>query len=192
MNYIRKLFGLQNKELPYSNTNELDIYFTKNEINKKQSHCSYCNDTSHKINTCQLATDILMSITEKLSNNNDIPFARTYLQKIDKKLIKRYVTKHHLDTYMYRNCYNYYYDCIDTAEDKNIELIIGYLCVLPFHPELKTKNNKTECKIAPTESSSMYVNINTPGVDIGFYNGRLVYTNINTPGMGMGMGMGIW
>lgn len=143
----------------------------------KIKHCSFCNNTNHIISKCQIVNDAMYDITNKLKNNNDIVSARKYLQNINKILLKRYISVNSINKYMYRNCSIYYDNNISKLKDKDIELIIGYLCVLPFHPEIKIqreyKSNKVSNKVCNNEQNNslfggMLLVSNRNGVGLGF------------------------
>lgn len=139
MNYLRRLFGLKQKVVNENEDIHFDDIIDDVIIEKKTSvvkRCSYCRNETHKINNCQLVNDMMSEITSRVTNNKDIPSVRDYLRGIDKKIILRYVSKRGLRRYMYQNCSVYYDSHISKSRESEIELIIGYLCVLPYHPEI--------------------------------------------------------
>lgn len=79
-------------------------------------------------------------------NQVNLPETRKFLSTIDKDVIRRYIAKHNISNYMYENCSQYYDNNINLRDNKknNIELIIGYLCVLPLHPEIKIKRQRKQ------------------------------------------------
>lgn len=138
----------ENKEPsePNNEKNEEPNEPSKNENKqKKEKCCSYCCENKHNISKCEKMNDELNKITEYCShyeNQTNIPKTKEFLKKIDNVVIKRYVKIHKIRNYMYHNC-SQYYDNIE-KNNNNIELIIGYLCVLPLHPELKIKRTSTK------------------------------------------------
>lgn len=103
--------------------------------------CKYCRQIDHNISKCELIEIEISKIPQYCSVNiNDIPNVRDYLTQTNKIVLERYVTKSNLLNYMRHNCSVYYDNNIYNAKNshlKNVELVIGYLCVLPFHPEIK-------------------------------------------------------
>ena len=140
--------------------------------NKKEKCCSYCKDPTHSINKCEKVMIELNNITEYCSeyeNQLNIPKTRKFLSSLDKKIIDRYVKKNNIRTFMSDHCYNYY----DNNQNSNIELIIGYLCVLPLHPEIKNKRiitkKKSESKLKPEPNSSHFgIFVGTQGIGFNY------------------------
>ncbi len=189
-NFMKKIFkrdvkDTNNNVQPFNleqDDEEFDDIILYNEINiqvKKEKHCSFCKDPSHTITKCDKMNYEIDKITEYCSiieNQINIPETRKYLQSIDSVIINRYVTKNKIKDYMYNNCYQYYNNNIKLTRNtnqKNIELIIGYLCVLPLHPEIRNKKEpKNKKQIVHCHKNHNNNNIGlfvgTQGVGVGF------------------------
>ena len=105
----------------------------------ENKHCSYCRDLSHTIRTCPTMNEELDKITQYCSNQTNIIDVKQYLKTFEKPIIDRYIKKHNINSSMCNYCSDYYNNVIKPSKEKNIDLLVGYLCVLPLHPEIKHK-----------------------------------------------------
>lgn len=120
---------------------------TDKKINKSQieKKCGYCRNVGHNVSNCQSIIQefekitYYFSIPENLVSENIIK-TRNFLLGFDNFILSRYLTKYKIFNYMYYECSKYF----DNASgNKNIELLVGYFCVLPFHPEIRIKRVRT-------------------------------------------------
>lgn len=161
---------------------ELDdeIENQNNIVVKAEKHCSYCKDINHTISKCDKMNYELEKITQYCSlieNQNNIPETRKYLQSINNTIISRYAVKNKIRRFMYNNCFQYYVNNIEPCKNifyKNVELIIGYLCVLPLHPEIRIKKVSQPKAPQPVHCHKNHNNgnfgvfVGTQGVGVGF------------------------
>ena len=128
--------------------------------------CSFCKKCDHNIRHCDAMNSQLQQITDYCSSNQtNIPKTRAYLNTIDKRVIYRYVQSNKLYSYMYQNCQEYFNNNCKhgTKLKKYIEVIIGYLCVLPLNPQIKIKRKSTDKKTHITEiETPIHYNFNIP------------------------------
>jgi hypothetical protein len=152
-----------------------NMMFSKEQENdKKEKCCSYCHENNHNILKCEKMNNELNELTNYCSqyeNQINIPKTKEFLEKLNNAVIKRYVKKHNLKRYMYNNCSQYY----DNSVKNDIDIIIGYLCVLPLHPEIKIKRTtyKKEkyTKVKPNrhrQHNNYGIFFGTNGIHIGF------------------------
>lgn len=140
--------SIYNMLFPRKQENITNIKNDDDEINiilkqKKEKCCSFCGENNHNISKCEKINNELNKITDYCShyeNQTNIPKTRDFLEKINNIVINRYVIKHKIKSYMYYKCSQYY----DNSVNNNIDLIIGYLCVLPLHPEIKIQRTKKQ------------------------------------------------
>jgi hypothetical protein len=127
--------------------------------------CAYCKNSDHNVRHCdQMNCELLNMTNFCTSNQSNIPKVRKYLNTVDKRVINRYVQSKKLSNYMYQNCYEYFENnCkYGTKLEKYIEVIIGYLCVLPLNPQIKNRRQPAVKKpTIPTVRNNYFP---TPGV----------------------------
>jgi hypothetical protein len=127
--------------------------------------CAYCKNCDHNIRHCdQMNSELQNMINFCSSNQSDVPKVRKYLNTVDKRVIYRYVQSKKLSNFMYQNCPEYYENnCkYGTKLEKYIEVIIGYLCVLPLNPQIKNRRKPVVKK--PTNTPAHYDYFPKPGV----------------------------
>jgi len=190
MNRIYNLFKYlyPNKKEEFINddakiNDEIELHSECKIIDKKfEKIFCFFKKNDHNIKKCESINNEIDKITEYCSNNENqtnIPKTREYLNSIDKIVLNRYVVKYNIKKYMYKNCSVYYDNNISSNKNihaKNIELIIGYNCVLPLHPEIKIKRqsrnikNRTEEYNHPNRQQFLNpgVFVTTQGVTVGF------------------------
>lgn len=151
LKFINKLFSLNSASVVQVDSiypeEEVENSLELNDFELKEykiKFCSHCKNPSHNISQCIEMNDELKKITDYCSeykNQTNIPNTRMYLKTLDKNVIYRYVNIKKLKNYMYNNCEDYYKNnCIYGNKYENyIEIIIGYLCVLPLNPSIKAK-----------------------------------------------------
>jgi hypothetical protein len=156
MNYIMKLFFKSNnsKNVELAQVEEMNDVINVLETNepnikiKKIKKCSFCKQTNHNVRNCEQLNEKFEEITnhfKNYENKTNIPSAKEFLILFDKFILNKYIKKYNINNFMYYNC-SIYYDNNINNKNKTIELIIGYLCVLPLHPEIKIKRVKKEKK----------------------------------------------
>lgn len=130
--------------------------------------CSHCHQSDHTIRQCVVMNTALREMVDYCTSNaTNIPKVRTYLNTIDAKVVFRYTATHKLRHYLYTYCPQYYdNNCVrGTRLNNNIELIIGYLCVLPLNPQMKVKREKSKTSTTAQQqddflSPHMYIGMN--------------------------------
>ncbi len=186
--FIKRLFNLKNTgnvsasnkdEINEFNTsinnlkyNEEEILEAAHIIPKKAPACSHCKSIQHNIKTCPQMNESINAIKTYCNNflvnqNNLTVFSvSNYLNTWDENILKRYVNVKQINSFMFTNCVEYYNGNIDglVGKDRYIQLIIGYECVLPLHPEIRIKRTykkqnygKSHCH---TNSSHLNTNSN--------------------------------
>lgn len=116
-------------------------------MHKKTPACSYCNGTTHNIIKCEQVNTQLEQIKtycSETSHQTNVIGTTTWLKTFDNRVLARYIIIHNINSYMWNNCVVYYANNIEkiSGKDKNIQLIIGYECVLPAHPEIRIKKDQ--------------------------------------------------
>lgn len=105
--------------------------------------CTFCKEQMHTLETCPV---ILQHITYQCSLIEDETLLRQYLALLDSTVLQNYVNSHDLKQKMYMNCSKYYDRYIapfaSKPEEFNIELMVGYMHVLPLYPEISVKRKK--------------------------------------------------
>lgn len=157
-------------------------------VHKKTPACSYCNGTTHNIIKCEQVKAQLEQIktycTDPAHQANVIG-TTDWLKTFDNRVLARYIITHNINSYMWNNCAVYYANNIDktSGKDKNIQLIIGYECVLPAHPEIRIRKNQIK-KYKPESHKKSYDRFeNSNKSDINFLRTGLI--------MGTGIAAGI-
>jgi hypothetical protein len=143
MNWLFGLFRRENMSVKNLVKNP-ETEEVKKERSVKEKRCSYCKGAGHNVKTCvsmNAQMDAITSYFSKYKNRMDIDGSKAHLLTIDKKVINRYLEKHNIRNYMYSMCSVYYDNNIRGTKrgDLNVKLMIGYLCVLPLHPEIIIK-----------------------------------------------------
>jgi len=131
--------------VPYEQSNSMEEITVK--IPKKIPACSYCSATTHNIIKCEQVKAQLEQIKTYCSDpahQANVIGTTTWLKTFDNKVLARYIITHNIGSYMWNNCAIYYANNIEktSGKDKNIQLIIGYECVLPAHPEIRIKKEQ--------------------------------------------------
>lgn len=110
---------------------------------KRIKKCGFCEQEGHDVRKCDQLNTHLNELRQYLKNstNYSIIDVRKHLKKIDDFILGKYIDKHNINDYMYEYC-SIYYDNNITRKNMNIELLIGYYCVLPLHPEIKIKRQR--------------------------------------------------
>ena len=140
---IKDIFGFASTDIDINITTNIN---TKKQVAKSQTPptCSFCKCPDHKITKCPQITQGIAKIKtycSSYSNQQNIPATIKWLEQLDEKILNRYVIAYNIDNYMWNNCSQYYMNNIEGKRKKYklIELIIGYNCVLPLHPEIRIK-----------------------------------------------------
>ena len=134
--------SISNVPVNSSNSEEFELHMPR-----KIPACSYCSATSHNIIKCDQVKAQLEQIKTYCSNpahQADVIGTTTWLKTFDNKVLARYIIINNINSYMWNNCAIYYANNINktNGKDKNIQLIIGYECVLPAHPEIRIKRTQ--------------------------------------------------
>ncbi len=132
----------------------------------KAKCCSYCGENNHTISKCDIMNNKLQNMVNYCSeyeNQINIPKTKLFLEKIDKKVIKRYITQKNIRIYMYHNCSQYY----DHSVNNDIDLIIGFLCILPLHPEIKIPRQISSKTTTTKPKPHIGLFLNSSGLDVG-------------------------
>lgn len=151
-----------------------NMIFSKNNKNIEQKPpiiikakcCSYCGENNHTISKCDIMNNKLQNMVNYCSeyeNQINIPKTKLFLEKIDKKVIKRYITQKNIRIYMYHNCSQYY----DHSVNNDIDLIIGFLCILPLHPEIKIPRQISSKTTTTKPKPHIGLFLNSSGLDVG-------------------------
>jgi hypothetical protein len=139
---------------------------------KKDKKCSFCRQTGHCIRNCPQINDEFNKITEYFSNYENkvnVVKAKEYLLEFDPIIISRYIIKNRIELKLEYDCFIYYNNIkysneYTSSRDRNIELLIAYLVVLPLHPEMKIRrpnsqpNKKNTC--SNKKNTSFIPNLN--------------------------------
>lgn len=173
-----------NEEEGHVEVAEVAVKIEKVKKQATEKHCGFCKETGHNIRNCETLHNALDNITDYCSscrNQTNLPKVRMYLSEFDKAVINRYISKYNISNYMYHHC-SVYYDnhirSIKTRFLKNVELIIGYLCVLPLHPEIKIKRQSRKNANTGNKNNRQNYNVNdyymphlfmtTQGLSVGY------------------------
>lgn len=151
---FNRLFGINNnvaaEPVSINNIIETDVSIVVHDKPTITKMCVYCRQNDHNIHDCLLMnTAIKVMINYCSEHATDITKVRAYLEDIDRRVIYRYVESTKIKYYLSENCADYYdYNCLtNTKISSYIEIIICYLCVLPFHPEIKSmRKHNTVCE----------------------------------------------
>ncbi len=130
--------------VPFNSNNLEDINV---HVHKKTPACSYCQSVEHNIIKCvQVKTqlDQIKTYCSDPAHQQNVIETTNWLKNFDNKVLARYIIVHNINSYMWNNCAVYYSNNIDrtSGKDKNIQLIIGFECVLPAHPEIRIKREQ--------------------------------------------------
>lgn len=124
------------------------VLFMFNRTNKtilpeEEECCTFCKEPMHKSETCPI---ILQHITYQCSLIDDETLLRQYLSLLDTSVLQNYVDSHKLKEKMFLNCSKYYDRYIapfETKQDEfNVELMVGYMHILPMYPEISVKRKR--------------------------------------------------
>lgn len=154
--FLKKLFACKDTNCqsvqPGSTVNYVPVVSNNLEevevhIPRKTPSCSFCNATSHNIIKCEQVKAQLEEIKVYCSvptHQANIIGTTTWLRTFDNRVLARYIITHNINSYMWNNCAIYYENNISrtSGKEKNIQLIIGYECVLPAHPEIRIKKEQ--------------------------------------------------
>ena len=153
MNWLFGLFRRENVsvKVPVKEPETLEVKKNKKTVDVRdvtEKKCGYCGQVGHNIKTCvsmNSQMDEITSYFSKHENRMDIDGSKAYLLTIDKKVINRYLEKYKIRDYMYNKCSVYYDSNIKGTKgsELNMKLMIGYLCVVPLHPEIIIKRAQT-------------------------------------------------
>ncbi len=130
--------------VPFNSNNLEDINV---HVHKKTPACSYCQSVEHNIIKCVQVKTQLDQIKTYCSNpahQQNVIETTNWLKQFDNRVLARYIIVHNINSYMWNNCAVYYSNNIDrtSGKEKNIQLIIGFECVLPAHPEIRIKREQ--------------------------------------------------
>ncbi len=116
-------------------------------VHKKTPACSYCQSVEHNIIKCvQVKTQLekIKTYCSDPAHQQNVIETTNWLKNFDNRVLARYIITHNINSYMWNNCAVYYSNNIDrtSGKEKNIQLIIGFECVLPAHPEIRIKREQ--------------------------------------------------
>lgn len=136
---------------------------TKIQKHKEPKKCAFCKEIGHDIRKCEQVNNKLEEISNYFliyENQVNIPKAKEFLETFDKLILNIFESKYKIKNYMCNNCSVYYDNNIYIKKNQIVELLIGYLCVLPLHPEIKIKRNKRNKINKHSNSNSNQINRN--------------------------------
>jgi len=143
--------------------------------------CGHCLLSGHNKRNCpSLNAELDRHVEYCSTNKTNIESVREYLRSLDKTIVFRYAEVNRIDNYMYYNCSEYYDNvCINNGNRfyNYVEIIIGYLCILPMNPLIKhirpsvKKQKKTvhvnEYRTQSSFVPSMGVFLGPNGINVG-------------------------
>lgn len=176
--------------VPFNSNNLEDINV---HVHKKTPACSYCQSVEHNIIKCvQVKTqlDQIKTYCSDPTHQQNVIETTNWLKTFDNKILSRYIITHNINSYMWNNCSVYYTNNIDrtSGKDKNIQLIIGFECVLPAHPEIRIKR---EYKKFGSNNDKYNHDHNSKNYNLGLSGGNLLGASlIMSTGIAAGYAIG--
>ena len=132
----------------FKNYSKVHITIDETETSSQKKYTVKNVSYAHTKYQCEEIIQHMHNI-ELICKIKNIEFVRDKLNNINPKILKKYVEIYNIFKTIYYECAEYYDTHISHITDRkkrNIELIIAFLCILPYNEEIKTSRNTDEIK----------------------------------------------